>query len=84
MWRKCIAVGTMISAIGLAGMVHAQNSPRNQWGQEVKECNASDCYAGGTKRGAYVSRQARDEERPGYAQEIHDLANPGASDPKKK
>lgn len=52
------------------------------WGQQVKACNSSDCYPGGTSRGEYVRTQATDEQTPGYGQEIHDLANPGNSDPK--
>jgi hypothetical protein len=51
------------------------------WGQEVKACNQSDCYPGGTSRGAYVSAQARDGDGPGYAWEIHQLANPGNASP---
>ena len=54
----------------------------DNWGQEVKSCNLSSCYEGGTSRGAYVREQARDDEGPGYGREIHDLANPGKSDPK--
>ena len=44
------------------------------WGQEVKECNATSCYPGGTNRGAYVRAQARDSESPGYAWEVQNLA----------
>ncbi|MEE2035234.1 hypothetical protein [Rhodococcus chondri] len=54
---------------------------QDNWGQEVKECNASNCYPGGTSRGDYVKGQARDGDGPGYGREIHDLANPGNSDP---
>jgi hypothetical protein len=49
------------------------------WGQEVKNCNQTNCYPGGTRRGAYVREQARDAEGPGYGYEIHKFAKPGKS-----
>jgi hypothetical protein len=54
----------------------------NNWGQEVAACNQTSCYGVGVSRGEYVREQARDDDGPGYAREIHDLANPGKSDPK--
>ena len=66
------------------GQVLAQGTSeeaKDNWGQEVKDCNASDCYSGGTSRGVYVQGQAQDTDTPGYAREIHDLANPGESNP---
>jgi hypothetical protein len=51
------------------------------WGQEVKACNQSACYPGGTARGRYVSVQAGDDSGRGYGQEIQDLANPGGALP---
>lgn len=54
----------------------------NNWGQEVKAANQDpNGYPGGTSRGAYVSGQARDNQTPGYGWEIHNLANPGNSNP---
>ncbi len=52
----------------------------SSWGQEVKACNLSSCYPEGS-RGDYVGGQAADAQGPGYAWEIHELANPGRSDP---
>jgi hypothetical protein len=67
------------TCLGLsATAVHA--APAN-WGQEVKTCNQTDCYPGGTNRGTYVSGQAGDSQGPGYAWEIHTLAGPGKSNP---
>jgi hypothetical protein len=54
------------------------------WGQEVKACNESNCYANGSSRGEYVRDQPRDADGPGYAKEIHQLASPGKSEPKGK
>jgi hypothetical protein len=62
------------------GVTAGQTTPEN-WGQEVKACNASSCYDGGTSRGVYVSGQATDPQTPGYAWEIHNLARPGNSNP---
>ena len=56
-------------------------APGNNWGQEVRGCNQTNCYPGGTSRGAYVSGQAQDGDGPGYGYEIQTLANPGNSDP---
>ncbi|MHA6692425.1 hypothetical protein [Devosia sp. A449] len=60
------------------------SAPQNNWGQEVKSCNESDCYPNGSSRGEYVLEQARDAEGPGYAKEIHTFANPGKAEPKGK
>ncbi len=54
---------------------------QSTWGQEVKTCNQTSCYPGGTNRGTYVRNQAQDAEGPGYGREIHSLANPGQSNP---
>jgi hypothetical protein len=58
------------------------HAAQNNWGQEVKNCNQTDCYPDGTSRGEYVRGQAKDDSGRGYGQEIHDLANPGKADPK--
>ncbi len=85
--RKVLVTSMAILLSGLATTAIAQNKgkpdqPANNWGQEVKGCNSGGCYQGGEKRGEYVRDQARDDEGPGYGREIHDLANPGKSDPK--
>ncbi len=72
------------AALLLAGGAAATQAQQSNWGQEVKACNQPNCYPGGTSRGEYVSGQAKDAEGPGYASEIHSLANPGRSDPKGK
>lgn len=83
MLRKFIAALALsaLAALAAAGPVLADPNGEPNWGQEVKGCNASHCYPGGTSRGAYVNEQARDGDGPGYGREIHDLAKPGASDP---
>jgi hypothetical protein len=65
------------------------HAAQDNWGQEVKDCNQTDCYPGGTSRGKYVRDQAKDdsgEPGRGYAEEIHAYAEkgtgPGNSDPK--
>ena len=65
--------------IGLVGAAPAGAAAQDNWGQEVKECNQTGCYPGGTSRGAYVRDQARDSQGPGYGWEIHNLAHPGKS-----
>ena len=72
----------IVAALMLTGGVPATQAQQNNWGQQVKSCNQADCYPGGTSRGEYVSGQAKNSEVPGYASEIHRLANPGKSDPK--
>ncbi len=67
-----------IISVGGAGAAHAD---WKNWGQEVKDCNATSCYPGGETRGGYVNVQARDTESPGYAWEIHAYATPGKSTP---
>lgn len=74
---KILAVAVACVALATSG-VSAQHT---NWGQEVKACNQSGCYPGGTSRGEYVRNQAQDGEKPGYAEEIHRLANPGKSEP---
>lgn len=80
--RAAIAAGfaTAILAVPTAGAVAA---PSN-WGQEVKDCNQSSCYPGGTSRGGYVSGGNQAGDGTGYADEIHQFANPGNSSPNNK
>jgi hypothetical protein len=77
-----LASSMAVTAALLPLGVYGKDNPDN-WGQEVKKCNQTDCYPGGTNRGAYVSGQAKDEQGPGYAAEIHKDADPGKSNPKK-
>jgi hypothetical protein len=77
MVKRTLAIG--ISALALTAL--GAGPATANWGQEVKACNQTGCYPGGTQRGDYVSGQARDAEGPGYAWEIHRLANPGKSAP---
>jgi hypothetical protein len=76
--KRTLAVGLSIIGFTLVGGVPSASA---NWGQEVKECNRTSCYPGGTSRGVYVSGQANDGEGPGYAWEIHTLANPGSASP---
>ena len=85
--NKTFVTGMAIVLVGLGSTATAQSQgksdqPANNWGQEVKGCNSSGCYPGNESRGEYVRDQARDDQGPGYGREIHDLANPGKSDPK--
>jgi hypothetical protein len=80
-------VGRLVATTVLAGTcvgipATAAHAARDNWGQEVKACNQTACYPGGTNRGAYVSGQAGDSQGPGYAWEIQTLANPGNAQPK--
>lgn len=75
---KHVVTAVALGAALVGGSVGA--APTN-WGQAVKECNQTSCYPDGTSRGVYVSGQANDSQTPGYAWEIHNLANPGNSDP---
>ena len=83
-----LLVSTVGAALILLSPAMAQEKGKsgieaNNWGQEVKAANqAENGYPNGTSRGDYVSGQARDSDGPGYGREIHDLANPGKSDPK--
>ncbi len=78
--KRTIAIGITTLGFVLVGgaSAGAVAAPAN-WGQEVKACNQTSCYPGGTSRGVYVSTQARDAQGPGYAWEIHELAKPGSS-----
>jgi hypothetical protein len=76
--RRVLSVVAAAILIGLVGLTPAYAAPAN-WGQEVKACNSSDCYPLDTSRGGYVRVQAADEQGPGYAWEIHNLAHPGNS-----
>ena len=71
--KKDLGVLIAVCAALLAVPASASAQP-STWGQEVKECNATSCYPGGTNRGAYVSTQARDSDTPGYAWEVQTLA----------
>jgi hypothetical protein len=71
--------GTTLAAAGENN--NPQNEPKDNWGQEVNDANQNDGYGVGVSRGEYVREQARDDDGPGYGGEIHDLANPGKSDP---
>lgn len=79
--KRAAVVATLALGMGLAGATPALAAAPDNWGQEVKTCNLTDCYPGGTNRGGYVRGQAHDSESPGYAWEIHNLANPGNSHP---
>lgn len=72
----------VILVFGLAAGTSVAQAQQGNWGQEVKACNQTACYPGGTSRGEYVRGQAKDSEGPGYASEIHRFADPGKSDPK--
>jgi hypothetical protein len=74
--------GVALGASLLLASPAVTHAAPDNWGQEVKECNQTDCYPGGTSRGEYVRGQARDDSGRGYGQEIHDLADPGKADPK--
>ena len=78
MKHSILAAGAALLAAAVLTPATATAAPDN-WGQEVKACNLSSCYPGGVSRGAYVSGQARDDQGPGYAYEIHTLASPGNS-----
>lgn len=73
---------TVLFGAGASAFAEGKNDvPANNWGQEVKACNLSDCYPGGMSRGEYVRVQAQDDQEPGYGWEIHALVSPGKSDP---
>ena len=79
--RRVAATAALAGAcVGISATTAAHAAGSN-WGQEIKACKESNCYPGGTKRGAYVSGQAGDGQGPGYAWEIHNLANPGNASP---
>jgi hypothetical protein len=70
---KRIAAAIAVCAGLLVVPASAAAAP-STWGQEVKECNATSCYPGGSNRGGYVRVEAQDSETPGYAREVQDLA----------
>jgi len=74
-----VAVGAVFAVPATAG-ADPPSPPGAAWGQEVKTCNLTACYPGGTSRGGYVSVQAGDAEGPGYGYEIQTLA-PIPADP---
>ena len=65
------------AASALLSIGPAQSAPQDNWGQQVKSCNQSNCYPDGTSRGQYVRQQAKDDQGPGYGYEIQTLALPG-------
>ena len=79
--RKFGRLAGIAVVVGVSLVAAPASADYANWGQEVKDCNLSDCYPGGGSRGSYVSGQASDGEGPGYAYEIHTLANPGSADP---
>lgn len=83
MKKILIAVSvTLLLGMGSAALAEGKSDvPANNWGQEVKACNQTNCYPGGTSRGEYVRVQAQDNQEPGYGWEIHTLVDPGKSDP---
>jgi len=83
--KKMVYLSTVAITVALLPLAaYGKTKPvPNNWGQQVKACNHEpNCYPGGGNRGSYVSKQARDADRPGYANEIHNLAKPGKSNPK--
>ncbi|SCG71020.1 hypothetical protein [Micromonospora inositola] len=79
--KRAVVVSTFALGIGMTGAAPAMAQAPDNWGQEVKACNhLPNCYPGDSNRGTYVQGQAKDGPR-GYGQEIHDLANPGNSNP---
>jgi hypothetical protein len=72
---KITSLGALVAVCAalLALPASAAAAP-DTWGQEVKDCNATSCYPGGTNRGAYVRTRAKDSETPGYAWEVQNLA----------
>lgn len=81
--KRAIVISTFALGMGLASAAPALAAPPDNWGQEVKACNQTNCYPDGTNRGEYVRQQAHDSESPGYAWEIHNLAKPGNSTPQR-
>lgn len=76
--KKLVVSAALAVAGSVVLAVPAYAAPAT-WGQEVKDCNSVGCYPGSGSRGSYVRDQARDGQGPGYAWEIHNLANPGKS-----
>lgn len=78
---KSLLLGAALAVVcSVTVAAPASAAEANNWGQEVKDCNHSSCYPGGSSRGGYVRGQARDGQGPGYGWEIHNLAHPGRSD----
>ena len=75
------AIVALLAVLTPANAQAQPPQPPDNWGQEVKSCNQTNCYPGETNRGGYVRGQAQDNEAPGYANEIHNLANPGEATP---
>lgn len=75
-----IAFFAATAASVLLSIGPTQAAPQDNWGQQVKSCNQSNCYPDGTSRGAYVRQQATDDQGPGYGYEIQTLALPGNGD----
>lgn len=71
MLRKIMSLGAAAGVCAaLIGAPGAAAAAPYTWGQEVKACNETSCYPGGTSRGAYVEARARDARTPGYAWEV--------------
>jgi hypothetical protein len=73
------SVALMTALLSFAAYAAAP-SPDTNWGQQVKDCNLTSCYPGGTNRGTYVQGQATDTQGPGYGYEIQTLAPVPSSD----
>jgi hypothetical protein len=78
--RLLIASSVALSTAVFSLAAQAQTAPPDNWGQEVKECNLSNCYDGGGPRGTYVPGEAQDQQTPGYANEIHSLVEAFGTD----
>jgi hypothetical protein len=85
--KRLSSAAAMVALLAVLSPANAKAQPPpppDNWGQEVKSCNQTNCYPGGTSRGGYVNGQAKDDDAPGYGKEIQDLANgtgPGKADP---
>jgi glucose-6-phosphate 1-dehydrogenase len=79
--KRLSGAAAIVALLAVLTPANAQAQPPDNWGQEVKSCNQTNCYPEGSSRGKYVNGQAQDNEVPGYANEIHRLANPGKADP---
>jgi hypothetical protein len=86
------AVGAaLLTAAPTAGADPSTTNNTNDWGQQVKACNAGACvgttsgYPGGTSRGGFVSPIAQNPTSgafgsgPGYAGQLHAFGTPGNS-----
>jgi hypothetical protein len=75
MRKKITILGATVGlCAALIAVPASASAAPDTWGQEVKDCNAESCYPGETNRGAYVRGAATNEQTPGYANEIQNLA----------